>query len=213
MPRNLVAPLRAAYRRARVLVTRVLHPLRRRRAWSALRGAGVPRSVLVLCHGNVCRSPYLEVVLRRELRAAFGDSARFVVRSAGFVGPDRAVPRHAYDAAHRRGIDLGAHRSRIVDAGLAAGADLLVVMDVRQARAVRALAPTARSRVVILGDLDPEIPESRVVLDPWKGDSSAFEISFDRIDRCTRALVSALATGARTTATAPAPGARGLAAM
>ena len=44
--------------------SRVLHPLRRQRALRALRGRRRPASVLVICHGNVCRSPFAAALLR-----------------------------------------------------------------------------------------------------------------------------------------------------
>src|SRR6267378_1462521 len=64
-----------------------------------------PRSLLVVCHGNVCRSPYLEAVLQRAM-----PDVR--VESAGFVGPGRPVPPFALAAAAERGLNLSTFRSR-----------------------------------------------------------------------------------------------------
>jgi hypothetical protein len=90
----LTAPL---LRAARHLPDRVLHPLRRRGALRELeRMRPPPRTLLVACRGNVCRSPFAAGVLRGELR---GRDMR--VESAGFVGLDRRPPAEALAAAGR----------------------------------------------------------------------------------------------------------------
>jgi hypothetical protein len=75
---------RVVARALRHLPDRLLHPLRRRRAIVRL-GRQRPVSLLLVCHGNVMRSPYAEAVLRRAL----GAGSRVRVASAGFIGPDR----------------------------------------------------------------------------------------------------------------------------
>src|SRR5881394_1021509 len=53
--------------RVRRTPERVLHPLRRRKALARLRARSRPKSVLVVCHGNICRSPFAAALLAREL--------------------------------------------------------------------------------------------------------------------------------------------------
>ena len=68
---------------------RLLHNGRRRAALAALAAAGrAPASVLVICNGNIFRSPFAAAVLRRalELRGL----GRVRVDSAGFAGPGRS---------------------------------------------------------------------------------------------------------------------------
>ncbi len=80
---------------------RLLHNGRRRAALAALASAErVPISVLVICNGNIFRSPFAAAVLRRalELRGL----GRVRVDSAGFAGPGRATPAGAV-AAERFG--------------------------------------------------------------------------------------------------------------
>ena len=82
---------------------RLLHSGRRRAALAALAGAGrAPASVLVICNGNLFRSPFAAAVLRRalELRGL----GRVRVDSAGFAGPGRPTPPDAVAAAARRGL-------------------------------------------------------------------------------------------------------------
>src|SRR3989442_5871394 len=84
---------------------RILHPLRRRRALEALLRRPRPGTLLVVCHWNICRSPFSAALLGRAL-------AGLRVESAGFLGPARHSPAGARTAGGRRGGDLSAHRSR-----------------------------------------------------------------------------------------------------
>src|SRR6266480_5816007 len=68
---------------------RLLHARRRREARGRLAGRR-PASVLVICHGNICRSPFAAALLAREL-APHG----IPVTSAGFIGAGRPAPPEA----------------------------------------------------------------------------------------------------------------------
>ena len=169
---------------------RLAHGLRRRLALGRIRRMTAVRSVLVLCHGNICRSPYAERALRTRLaRAGLGSVG---VASAGFLDADRPSPPEAHEAARARGIELAGHRSQPVTPALLGAADLILVMNEKQARA---LGPLRRGpgTVLILGDLDPEPIETREISDPVDQPVDVFVTSYDRIDRCLGALVGALA--------------------
>jgi protein-tyrosine phosphatase len=165
---------------------RLLHPLRRRAARQTLKGRA-PRSILVVCHGNICRSPFAAGLLRRELG---GRGIR--VESAGFVGFDRPPPAEAIVAAARRGVDLSEHRSRPLARPLAFAADLVVVMDAAQGRAVCDRFGCSPEAVVVLGDLDPERIATREIPDPVSRPLEAFDECYARIERCVQALARAL---------------------
>jgi protein-tyrosine phosphatase len=141
--------------------------------------------VLVVCHGNICRSPYLEAVLKRSM-------PDIRVESAGFVGPGRPVPPFALALSAERGLNLSAFRSRQLAPAMVRAADLILVMDAHQARSIERDFRVPHKRVVIAGDLDPVSSASRAILDPWEKPATAFAFSFDRLDRCAATLVSLL---------------------
>src|SRR5258708_38417595 len=101
--------MRDLLRSVRRTPERLLHPLRRRKSVDALRARARPETVLVVCHGNICRSPVAAALLAREL-AVHG----ITVQSAGFLGFNRPSPPNALAAAVRHGLDLTDHRSRLV---------------------------------------------------------------------------------------------------
>ena len=85
-------------------------------------------SILVVCTGNICRSPIAEGMLRSALTARFGDPSP-AVSSAGTWGVEgAAATSDAVKAAAERGIDLGAHHARRLSRDRARAADLLVGM-------------------------------------------------------------------------------------
>lgn len=172
-----------AYRASRQRVERTLHPWRRGRALGVLAAMGQFKGILVVCRGNVCRSPFAAAVLRRLLRVP--------VMSAGFIGPSRRVPAPALQVAASRSIDLDAHRSQLVTRALLDGVDLVLVMDEEQATRLRRSFPGARCAIILLGDLDPELPDSRTIADPWGKPASEFERVYARIERCCRVLADA----------------------
>jgi protein-tyrosine phosphatase len=174
-----------AYHAMRNLPDRLLHRRRHDAVRTRLSNAHVPRRILVVCYGNVCRSPYLQAVLHRAL-------PKTEVSSAGFVGADRAVPDTSLAISAKRGLDLSGFRSRPLVPAVVTGADLIIVMDSHQAEEIAARFPINRARIVIAGDLDPKFDQTRAIRDPWNQPSEVFEASFDRLDRCAAVLVSVL---------------------
>jgi protein-tyrosine-phosphatase len=173
----------------RHLPDRWLHAGRRAALRRRLR-VSRPASVLFVCHGNICRSPFAAALARQEL-ARRGLAVR--VASAGFFGPGRPSPRDAVDAARPHGVELAGHRSQLLTPALTAAADLVVVMDARQrAAAVEQFALRARD-IVLLGDLDPEPIRHRAIRDPVDRSREVFDACYARLARCVGALVDAIA--------------------
>src|SRR2546423_5401469 len=110
MERGFVSGLLTRLRR---VPDRLLHTARRRAAMAALAGAERgPASVLVICNGNIFRSPFAAAVLRRalELRGL----GRVRVDLAGFARPGLPTPAHAVAVAARRRNELAHHSAPLV---------------------------------------------------------------------------------------------------
>jgi protein-tyrosine-phosphatase len=172
------------YQATRNLPDRVLHRRRHSLALSRLSARPRPRRILVICHGNICRSPYLQAVLQRHL-----PDVR--VMSGGFVGKGRPVPPFSLSLSAKKGLDLSRFRSQSITMEQMKTADLIVVMDASQARHVAKAFGVAAPLIVVAGDLDPAVA-GRTIRDPWNQPIDVFEASFDRLDRCAAALLAAL---------------------
>ncbi|MEP6973467.1 MAG: protein-tyrosine-phosphatase [Actinomycetota bacterium] len=85
-------------------------------------------SILVVCTGNICRSPIAEGLLRDALQRRFGDAAP-MVSSAGTSGLEgsHAMPE-SVQAAQELGVDIAGHRGRRLTTEMAEGSDLLLCM-------------------------------------------------------------------------------------
>lgn len=169
-------------------LTRVLHPMRRRSARARMGRLPKVRSIVVLCNGNICRSPYGEV----RLRALLEDSGPVEVVSRGFIRPGRPAPPEAQEVSEERNLSLADHRSELLTAATAKESDLVLVMSTFQARTTEREFGVPRDRILVLGDLDPGRPDSRTILDPQGHSRGFFREVYDRIDRCLVEMVSAL---------------------
>jgi protein-tyrosine phosphatase len=143
----------------------------------------------VLCHGNVCRSPYAALYLARLVEAR---GLGLMVTQGGFIGPGRRSPVTARACARAAGIELRRHRSRLFTAEDLTGRTLVVVMEQRQARRMAREHGVPPHRLLILGDLDPESIEARDIPDPWRHGPEVFEVVYRRIARCTEVLAASL---------------------
>ncbi len=163
-------------------------PFRRARgraALDALRRRGGDRLVM-LCHGNICRSPFAEIRLREKARAA---GLRLDIVSAGsFEAEDRRSPDDAVAAALRLGVDLGAHRSRFVDAEDARRAGAVIVFDERNVDEARRLGLAHGANLLRLADLIGR----REIDDPYGRGPACFDRVYADIDAALDRLLSAM---------------------
>lgn len=142
--------------------------------------------ILVVCTGNICRSPMAEILLRRHLLQA---GRRVEVRSAG-VGAlvDHPADQPARERMKARGLDLEPHRARQFDSELARWADLILVMERAQRDAVIDIEPTARGKTYLLGHWDggKEVP------DPYRQSEAVYDESLALIDQALASWVKRL---------------------
>src|SRR5438876_9359301 len=87
--------------RVRRTPERLLHPLRRRKALDVLRARRRPKTILVVCHRNICRSPMAAELLGRDLA-----SSGIAVQSAACIGFTPPAPAEAAPPAQRHAADL-----------------------------------------------------------------------------------------------------------
>jgi protein-tyrosine phosphatase len=133
------------------------------------------KTILIVCVGNICRSPMGEYLLRQRAAAA---DATVSVASAGLgalVG--HGADPCAVEIMNEHGVDMGAHRAQQLTPELVKQYELILVMERWQQREIESLYPFARGRVHLLGKWgDTEIA------DPYKEPKEIFLEAYKKID-------------------------------
>ena len=142
-----------------------------RRASVKIRGA---TKVTFVCYGNICRSPFAEAYARSIVPNGVTFS------SAGtFPEANRCSPKEACAAAKSVGINLDAHRSRVLSASIVEEFDVIVVFDHRNLKDVLQQFPRAKSRIVRLGDFLSGVEYE--IADPYGQPAEQFEYCYRTI--------------------------------
>lgn len=149
--------------------------------------------VLLVCMGNICRSPMAEGVLRQRL-AARQLPLPVEVDSAGTHGYHDGAPPdpRARSAALRRGVDISKLQARQVEAVDFIRFDLILVMD-EDNRAVLLETATEeyQGKIRLLLEFSPE-GTARNVPDPYYGGSVGFERVLDMVEESMAGLLDEL---------------------
>lgn len=144
--------------------------------------AGSPRNIVVVCYGNIYRSPYAARLLGDRLGPAFQ------VRSAGFhrEAGRPSLPAHV-EMSLQSGVDLRAHRTAVITVDDIEWADAIVLMDRHNWQALRQRGADP-ARLVWLGAFDGggEIP------DPYGLPPDDARRIMHRVHRCTEALAATI---------------------
>ena len=152
--------------------------------------------LLVVCLGNICRSPMAEGALQARL-ASSPLAGRVQVDSAGTGGWHAGEPpdRRAIACARGHGVDIGGQRARQLSVDDFEAFDWILCADRANVRDVLRIAPaTRRDRVALLLDwagveADGEVP------DPYTGGPEDFRQVWRLVDSAAQAVVARLAAG------------------
>lgn len=136
--------------------------------------------ILMVCLGNICRSPLAEGILASKL-----PKDKFVVDSAGtghwHIGhqPDK----RSLETALRNGLDISHQRGRQFSAADFEAFDYIYVMDNSNYADVMALAQTDEHRAKVRLILDEMFPGENVdVPDPYYGMQNGFDMVYRMLD-------------------------------
>ncbi|MZP35793.1 arsenate reductase/protein-tyrosine-phosphatase family protein [Klebsiella pneumoniae] len=141
-------------------------------------------SILVVCTGNICRSPIGERLLRTFLPGKKIDSAG----TGALI--DHSADESAFRVASLHGISLKEHHARQFTSSLGRQYDLILVMEKHHLSEIGKIAPEARGKTMLFGHWlnDREIP------DPYRKSDEAFLSVYILIEQASKAWAEKLAS-------------------
>ncbi len=124
-----------------------------------LKALSTINDIVVVCLGNICRSPMAEATLTKALNATANSHIKVV--SAGL---NALVGYPPCDTSQRlmldRGLDISNYRALQLNDNLIHEADLILVMEMEQKKRIELQNPTARGKVYRLGEWSNfEVPD------------------------------------------------------
>ena len=124
--------------------------------------------------GNICRSPIVELVLRRKLQ-----DRGVIVESAGIAAMDgECIDRFAQAVLNRHQIDASTHMARRLDRAMLDEADLVLVMERKHLDFIRSCVPSAAGKTFLLGKWQGECE----IPDPLGKPMEAFDRLYQSIE-------------------------------
>ena len=150
----------------------------------------MPTKILMVCLGNICRSPLAEGILQSKL-----PKDKFEVDSAGTGGwhAGEQPDKRSISTAKNRGLDISNQRARQFKASDFDSFDYIYVMDMSNYKNVVALSQndSQKQKVkLILNELFPD--ENVEVPDPYYGRQDGFEQVYDMLDKACDIIVEKL---------------------
>ncbi|CAH0527277.1 low molecular weight phosphotyrosine protein phosphatase [Vibrio hippocampi] len=142
--------------------------------------------ILVVCVGNICRSPIGERLLKKLLPHKDVASAGIASAKSGLVG--KPADRTAIEVAAEHNVNVAEHASQQLTSELCKQYDLILVMEKGHIEALTSIAPEARGKTMLFGQWigQKDIP------DPYRQSKEAFEFAYDLIEQSANEWVRKL---------------------
>jgi protein-tyrosine phosphatase len=145
--------------------------------------------ILMVCLGNICRSPIADGLLRQKVNeqnlAVEVDSAGTIGLHAGSAPDSRMIT-----TAKNRGTDISFLKARQFTAADFEQFDVIFAMDKNNKRDILSFAITAKDKQkvhLLLSEISDQ--EEANVPDPYYGTSKDFEHVYDLVDKATNTII------------------------
>jgi protein-tyrosine phosphatase len=152
------------------------------------------RSVLFICKGNICRSPFAEH-LARKLTAS--GKCKLIIKSAGLqVASAEPSPFAAIEAAKKFDVDMTGHLSSALTHEQIESFDAIFAMEAWQLKKLSAEYVQHQKKFFLLPLIDNAVRrqfkgyQTYNIKDPYGGEMQEFVDCYKRIESCVRSVLS-----------------------
>ncbi|MGF1793566.1 low molecular weight phosphotyrosine protein phosphatase [Photobacterium profundum] len=142
--------------------------------------------ILVVCVGNICRSPSGEYLLKQYLPNKTINSAGIATAKSGLSG--KPADKIANAVAQEHGYSLAAHQAQQLTVELCREHDLILVMEKGHIDAVTYIAPEVRGKTMLFG----QWIDQQDIPDPYRQSKEAFDHAYTLIEQAAKKWVAKL---------------------
>ncbi|AMB85432.1 phosphotyrosine protein phosphatase [Pseudomonas agarici] len=143
------------------------------------------KNILIVCIGNICRSPTAENLLRQTL-----EPTDILVRSAGLHAlKNNPIEATALSVLEEHGHAPHEHRATQLTSAAINESDLILAMEHQHIDAILSMAPAARGKIFLLGKWQ----DNREIKDPYRQGRPAFLHAYALIEAAVHAWAKRLA--------------------
>lgn len=133
-------------------------------------------SILVVCVGNICRSPTGERLLQQYLPEKS-------ISSAGISAMvDHEADATAAKIAEKNGVSLEGHQARQITSRMCTEHDLILVMEKQHIKSVARIAPEAKGKIMLFGHWNDGVE----IYDPYRKNDEFFDGVFGMLNNSAK---------------------------
>lgn len=140
------------------------------------------KSVLIVCVGNICRSPTAERMLAKACPTLRIESAGI----AAVVG--HAADKTMSDVANDHGLSLEGHVARQFTAEIASEFDLILALEKGHIRVITEIAPAVSGKTMLLG----QWLSTQEIADPFRKSLTFYELVYGQVAQASAAWAGKL---------------------
>lgn len=140
------------------------------------------KSVLVVCVGNICRSPVGERILAKSCPSLRVESAGIAALEGHPA--DKAIS----EIATQNGVSLDGHVARQFTAEMAADFDLILALEKGHIRVITEKAPAVSGKTMLLG----QWLSANEIADPYLKSPEFYQLVYDQVTEACAAWASKL---------------------